>query len=192
MSRTTFRGTLGSRLWSCSRRCGDPSALLHVYAPFGQNDSFGLKQASLKARARLRYEQPSAGAHDTMPGNSFSAVTCRHRMPGRAGAAFQADRFRERSVGCYAAARNFFHQVVNRIPRRHCPLPLFFVADFPEELLSKARSSEFRSRLLSQQIKHLRECEVMSGRLLSSKSFSGRAARSSFVPLTPFRGMLQD
>ena len=192
MSRTTFCGTLGSRLWSCSRRCGDPSALLHVHAPFGQNDTFCLKQASLKARAGLRYEQPSAGAHDTMPGNSFSAVTCRHRMPGRAGATFQADRFRERSVGCYAAARNFFHQAVNRIPRRHCPLPLFFLADFPEELLSKARSSEFRSRLLSLQIKHLSVCEVTSGRLPRSRAFSGRAARSLFVPLTPSRGMLQD
>jgi hypothetical protein len=32
----------------------------------------------------------------------------------------------------------------------------------------------------------------MIDRLRSSKAFSGRAARSLFVPLTPFRGMLQD
>jgi hypothetical protein len=169
-----------------------PCIFFHVYAFAFDDDTFRLEQPPLKTCVRLSNQQASACANHTMPRDTPTARAGGHSVSSNSCASAQAKRLRERSVGCYAATRNFFHQVVNRIPRRHCPLPLFFVADFPEEPLFKARLSEFRSRLLSQQIKHLRVCEVMSGRLLSSKSFSGRAARSLFVPLTPFRGMLQD
>jgi hypothetical protein len=116
-----------------------PTILFHIH-PFAiDGDAFRFKQAPLKACVRLSNQQESSGADHAMPRNSFASWTGCHSVPSRPRAATQPERLRQRAIGRYAAARNFPHQLVNRIPSRHSiPLSGLRRSD-------PSRSARFRS-----------------------------------------------
>src|SRR5271154_5024140 len=101
-----------------------PSIFRYVHTLAIDSDAFRLKQAPLEARLRLSYQQAPTCANYAMPRDTFPVGTSCHSVPGSSCAAAQAERFRQRSTRGYTTSRNFLHQPVNRIPRRHRALPV--------------------------------------------------------------------
>ena len=71
---------------------------------------------------RFAQENTSSGADHAVPGNPLAGRACGHRASRRAGTPAQLEQFSQLPIGDYTAARNLFHQAVNR-PPGHLRLP---------------------------------------------------------------------
>src|SRR5260370_41302262 len=63
---------------------------------------------------RFAQKNSSPGADRAVPGNALAGRACGHRASRRAGTPAQLEQFSQLPIGDYTAARNLFHQAVNR------------------------------------------------------------------------------
>ncbi len=142
------------RLRPCLR--AGPGVFFHVYALAFDDDSFGLEQAPLKTCVRLPNQQASACANHPMPRDAFyrqgrPPSRIRQLVRRRAGGA--PSRALRRLLRGHA---EFFSPICKPDPKT-----ALFAAPSSRMLISlkrcwlQLRFSEFPSRLLSLQIKHL-------------------------------------
>jgi hypothetical protein len=87
-----------------------------LYAFFGQLHALAFEKFALQAGVRLADQQSSTGTYDAMPGDSSAARASGHGASGAARAAGQLQRLRNLAIGRNAPARDFFHQLIYRIP----------------------------------------------------------------------------
>src|SRR5713226_10226305 len=71
---------------------------------------------------RFAQENASSGADHAVPGNPLAGRTCGHRASRGARTPTQLEQFSKLPIGDYTAARDLFHQAVNRRPG-HLRLP---------------------------------------------------------------------
>jgi hypothetical protein len=89
---------------------------LHIHAAFGHLHAFGFEEFALQAGVGLADQKFSAKTNDAMPGNAFSGGACGHCTASTARSAAEPKSFCEPPVGDNPAARNLFHEPVNRSP----------------------------------------------------------------------------
>src|SRR2546422_8520138 len=114
----------GARLFSfgcgTARRC--PKVFCKVHAALENANAFAFQQPLLERGMRLAQENTSSGADHAVPWNPQAGRTCGHRASCRARTPTQLEQFSQLPIGDYTAARDLFHQVVNR-PPGHLRLP---------------------------------------------------------------------
>src|ERR1700722_8061026 len=83
---------------------------------FSQSHALAFEQFALQPCVWLADQQSSAGTYYAMPGDSAPAGAGGHGASGAACAARQSHHLGNLAVGRHAAAGDFFHQPIYRIP----------------------------------------------------------------------------
>src|SRR5260370_4827163 len=85
-------------------------------------NALGCQQPLLERSMRFAGENTSSGADHAVPGNALAGRACGHRWSRRARTPTQLEQFSQLPIGDYMAARDLFHQAINRTPG-HLRLP---------------------------------------------------------------------